>query len=77
VTATLLRPRALDAALALAAPQRVGVVTSAVGLGLTVAGLDARIGEVVLVGHEGGPQTAVEVVATDVTGVSAACRSGA
>lgn len=69
MTATLLRPRMLDDAIAQAAPQRVGVVTSAVGLGLTVAGLDARIGDVVTVGAEGGPQTAVEVVATDATGV--------
>ncbi|OIH93753.1 FliI/YscN family ATPase [Curtobacterium sp. MCBA15_001] len=69
MTATLLRPRALDAAVALAAPQRVGVVTSAVGLGLTVAGLDVSVGEVVLVGREDGPQTAVEVVATDADGV--------
>ncbi|MGU3408874.1 FliI/YscN family ATPase [Microbacterium sp. M1A1_1b] len=69
MTATLLRPRALDAAVALAAPQRVGVVTSAVGLGLTVAGLDVSVGEVVMVGREDGPQTAVEVVATDASGV--------
>ncbi|KQS08008.1 flagellar protein export ATPase FliI [Curtobacterium sp. Leaf183] len=69
MTATLLRPRALDAAVALAAPQRVGVVTSAVGLGLTVTGLDVSVGEVVLVGREDGPQTAVEVVATDAAGV--------
>jgi flagellum-specific ATP synthase len=69
VTATLLRPRGLDDALRRAAPQRVGVVTSAVGLGLTIAGLDAHVGEVVTVGAEDGPQTAVEVVATDVTGV--------
>lgn len=69
MTATLLRPRGLDDARVAAAPQRVGVVTSAVGLGLTVAGLDARIGDVVTVGADGGPQTAVEVVATDSTGV--------
>ncbi|WP_144758824.1 FliI/YscN family ATPase [Curtobacterium sp. 9128] len=69
MTTTLLRPRTLDAAVALAAPQRVGVVTSAVGLGLTVAGLDARVGEVVLVGDDGDRPTAVEVVATDAAGV--------
>ncbi|UFU15562.1 FliI/YscN family ATPase [Curtobacterium sp. C1] len=69
MTATLLRPRGLDDARVAAAPQRVGVVTSAVGLGLTVAGLDARIGDVVTVGADGGPQTAVEVVATDSKGV--------
>ncbi|MFJ4296870.1 FliI/YscN family ATPase [Curtobacterium sp. NPDC089689] len=69
MTATLLRPRGLDAAVADARPVRQGVVTSAVGLGLTVAGLDAHVGEVVLVGAEGAPQTAVEVVATDPTGV--------
>ncbi|PCN47609.1 EscN/YscN/HrcN family type III secretion system ATPase [Curtobacterium sp. 'Ferrero'] len=69
MSATLLRPRGLDTAIARARPERQGVVTSAVGLGLTVAGLDAHVGEVVLVGAEGGPQTAVEVVATDSTGV--------
>ena len=69
MNATLLRPRGLDEALRLAAPQRVGVVTSAVGLGLTIAGVDAQVGEVVTVGHEDGPQTAVEVVATDASGV--------
>jgi len=69
VTTTLLRPRGLDEALRQAPPQRVGVVTSAVGLGLTIAGLDAHVGEVVAVGAEGAPQTLVEVVATDVTGV--------
>ncbi|MEG8036495.1 hypothetical protein QP157_14635 [Sphingomonas sp. LR61] len=62
-------PRGLDDALRQAAPQRVGVVTSAVGLGLTIAGLDAHVGEVVTVGPEDGVQTAVEVVATDATGV--------
>ncbi|KTR40986.1 ATP synthase [Curtobacterium oceanosedimentum] len=66
---TLLRPRGLDEAITLAAPQRVGVVTSAVGLGLTVAGVDARIGDVLTVGAEDGPQAPVEVVATDSTGV--------
>lgn len=69
MTATLLRPRGLDEAIALAVPQRVGVVTSAVGLGLTVAGVDARIGDVLTVGTEAGPRTPVEVVATDPTGV--------
>ncbi|MFJ6169831.1 FliI/YscN family ATPase [Curtobacterium sp. NPDC092190] len=69
MTAILLRPRGFDEAIALAAPQRVGLVTSAVGLGLTVAGVEARIGDVLTVGAEGGPQTPVEVVATDPTGV--------
>ncbi|MBT2501016.1 FliI/YscN family ATPase [Curtobacterium sp. ISL-83] len=69
MTATLLRPRGLDDAIAQSAPQRVGVVTSAVGLGLTIAGLDAHVGEVVLVGRDGEDATAVEVVATDVHGV--------
>jgi flagellum-specific ATP synthase len=67
--ATLLRPRGLDDALRAARPQRVGTVTSAVGLGLTIAGLDAHVGEVLTVGADGTPQTAVEVVATDATGV--------
>ncbi|GGK90372.1 flagellar protein export ATPase FliI [Curtobacterium luteum] len=68
MTVTLLRPRGLDAAVDQARPVRQGVVSSAVGLGLTVVGLDARIGDVVLVGADDGPQTAVEVVATDTTG---------
>ncbi|MBF4606885.1 FliI/YscN family ATPase [Curtobacterium sp. VKM Ac-1393] len=69
MTATLLRPRGLDDAVRRAAPQRVGVVTSAVGLGLTISGLDAHVGELVSVGREGSESTTVEVVATDATGV--------
>lgn len=44
-------------------------MTSAVGLGLTIAGLDAHVGEVITVGGDGAAQTAVEVVATDSSGV--------
>ncbi|WIB69012.1 FliI/YscN family ATPase [Curtobacterium sp. MCBD17_035] len=64
-----IRPAALDRAVAAARPQRVGVVTSAVGLGLTIAGLDCAIGEVVAVGRDGEPPVAVEVVATDASGI--------
>lgn len=69
MSATLLRPRGFDEALRQAAPQRVGTVSSAVGLGLTVRGLDARVGDVVVVGDDGEPRTEAEVVATDPTGV--------
>lgn len=63
-TAQLLRRR--DAALAAARPQRVGRVTSAVGLGATVAGLDAAVGDVVTLGADAVP---AEVVATTVDGL--------
>jgi flagellum-specific ATP synthase len=63
------RPDALDRAVRLAAPQRVGVVSSAVGLGVTVAGLDAAIGEVVCLGSDDEQGIDVEVVAADQAGV--------
>ena len=63
-TALLERRRA--AALAAARPQRVGRVTSAVGLGVTVAGLDAAVGDVVELGDAGTP---AEVVAATTEGV--------
>jgi len=63
-TAQLVRRR--DAALAAARPQRVGRVTSAVGLGATVAGLDAAVGDVVTLGADAVP---AEVVATTVDGL--------
>lgn len=51
-----MRPHAdrFHAAVAAAAPQRVGTVTSVLGLGLEIAGLDCAVGELVTVGagHE-------------------------
>ena len=57
------RPRGADyaAALAAAAPQRVGVVTSVIGLGLEVSGLDCALGDLVTVGEN--PGLDAEVVA--------------
>lgn len=58
----------LSAAREAARPQRVGRVTSAVGLGLTVAGLDAAVGDVLEIGT--GPGAALaEVVATGADGL--------
>lgn len=56
--------RGLGAALAAAAPERVGRVTSVLGLGLEVAGLACAVGDTVAVTtHDGGTGEA-EVVAT-------------
>lgn len=59
------RPGAAHYAVALgaAAPERVGTVSSVVGLSLNVAGLDAAVGDLLTVGD--GPQaTVAQVVAT-------------
>ncbi|KQO64914.1 FliI/YscN family ATPase [Curtobacterium sp. Leaf261] len=67
---TLLEHPAFADALLAARPQRVGVVSSVVGLGVTIAGLDCAIGEVVEVGAHGtAGSSLVEVVATDTTGI--------
>ena len=57
------RPKGADYASALraAAPQRVGVVTSVMGLGLEVSGLDCALGDLVTVGSD--PGLDAEVVA--------------
>ncbi len=60
---SLHRPPALDALLGVARPERVGVVTSAVGLSLEVAGLSCGIGDLVHVG-DGPHRLDAEVVAT-------------
>jgi flagellum-specific ATP synthase len=65
-TAVLSRPR-LDAALAAARPERVGVVSSIVGLGLEVSGLDCAIGDLVTVGD--ATRVDAEVIATTRTGI--------
>ncbi|GAB2972767.1 FliI/YscN family ATPase [Actinotalea caeni] len=72
MTATTYRPHAdrFARALSLARPERVGVVTAAVGLGLEVTGLDAGVGELVTVG-EGTHAVDVEVVAA--TGDAVRC----
>jgi flagellum-specific ATP synthase len=56
------RPTAVSSALAAARPQRVGVVSSIVGLSAVVRGLDAAIGDVVTIGDGAGVDA--EVVAT-------------
>ena len=54
----------LAAARRAARPQRVGRVVSAVGLGLTIEGLDAAVGDVVTLGDDPGADALAEVVAT-------------
>jgi flagellum-specific ATP synthase len=69
MTLTSWRPRAQDfaAALKAAAPQRVGVVSSIVGLGVELNGLDCAIGDLVTIGEHPGIEA--EVVATTRTGL--------
>ena len=81
------RPKGADyaAALRAAAPQRVGVVTSVMGLGLEVSGLDCALGDLVTVGSNPGLDAEV-VAALDssvrcmplgrLAGVAAAIPSG-
>ncbi|MCU1424395.1 MAG: fliI [Microbacteriaceae bacterium] len=66
---TLLPPRSRGflSAIRAASPQRVGTVTSIVGLGLEVSGLDCAIGDLVRIG-DGSPVVA-EVIATTRTGL--------
>jgi flagellum-specific ATP synthase len=61
------RPAAVSSALAAARPQRVGIVSSIVGLGAVVRGLDAAIGDIVTIGDDAGVDA--EVVATTPDGV--------
>ncbi|MBZ2196858.1 FliI/YscN family ATPase [Occultella gossypii] len=69
MTATLRpHPARFARALRAARPERVGVVTSAVGLGLEIAGLEVPIGELVTVG-EGPTAVHAEVVAATSAGV--------
>ncbi|MFJ4029502.1 FliI/YscN family ATPase [Paenarthrobacter sp. NPDC089989] len=60
--------RGLAAAVAAAAPQRVGTVTSVLGLGLEIAGLECAVGELVTVGA-GADTIDAEVVASVPGGV--------
>ncbi|MBG6058433.1 flagellum-specific ATP synthase [Cryobacterium sp. MP_M5] len=57
----------LGSALAAARPQRVGVVSSIVGLGLEVRGLNSAIGDLVTIGEHG--EVDAEVVATTREGI--------
>jgi FliI/YscN family ATPase len=52
VTQTLLPSRGFRAAVDAARPQRVGVVSSIVGLGIEISGLDCAIGDLVTVGDD-------------------------
>ncbi len=65
---TAYRPHAnrFHAAVAAAAPQRVGTVTSVLGLGLEIAGLECAVGELVTVGA--GPETLDAEVVASVSG---------
>ncbi|HKU35501.1 MAG TPA: FliI/YscN family ATPase [Paenarthrobacter sp.] len=60
--------RGLSAAVAAAAPQRVGTVTSVLGLGVEIAGLDCAVGELVTIGS-GAETLDAEVVASVSGGV--------
>ncbi|MCU1407562.1 MAG: EscN/YscN/HrcN family type secretion system ATPase, partial [Glaciihabitans sp.] len=65
--AATLNTARFEAALNAARPQRQGVVTSIIGLGLEVAGLDVAVGDLVRVGSYPGIEA--EVVATTRDGV--------
>jgi len=69
VTAVTWRPHPAKfaAALSAARPERVGTVTSIVGLGVEVAGIDSAIGNLITIGDEPGIEA--EVVATTRTGL--------
>jgi flagellum-specific ATP synthase len=51
MTATIFRPGRLDAMLEAARPERVGSVTSVAGLRIDIRGLEASIGDVVVIGE--------------------------
>src|SRR5690554_319144 len=59
-------PQRLTAALSAARPERVGVVSSVIGLGVEVRGLDCAIGEFVSIGDSA---IDAEVIATTKTGI--------
>jgi flagellum-specific ATP synthase len=60
-------PQKLRVALDAARPQRVGVVSSVVGLGVEISGLDCAIGEFVSIGGDRGVDA--EVIATTKAGI--------
>ncbi len=51
MTATIFRPQRLDAMLEAARPERIGAVTSVAGLRIDIRGLEASIGDVVVIGE--------------------------
>jgi flagellum-specific ATP synthase len=59
--------RGMDAAIAAARPQRVGVVSSVVGLGVEVTGLDCAIGDLVTIGDDAS--VVAEVIAASRAGL--------
>ncbi|MDY7543562.1 MULTISPECIES: FliI/YscN family ATPase [unclassified Cryobacterium] len=61
------RPEAFARALRVARPERVGVVSSIVGLGLEVRGLNSAIGDLVAIGNDA--EIDAEVVATTQDGI--------
>lgn len=67
------RPAGWDRVLGAARPERTGVVTAATGLGVRVAGLDAAIGELLVLGE--GTRAEVAGIAAD--GVTAMPLDGA
>ena len=64
MTATIFRPQRLDAMLEAARPERIGSVTSVAGLRIDVKGLEASIGDVVVIGESARAE--VVAVATGV-----------
>ncbi|MCC9146673.1 MULTISPECIES: FliI/YscN family ATPase [unclassified Arthrobacter] len=66
MTATTWRPRParFAAALRSAAPQRIGRVSSVLGLSIEIAGLDCGVGDLVSIGHPGAEVDAEVVAAT-------------
>ncbi len=65
-TAAPFRPTRLDAMVRAAQPERVGVVASVAGLRIDIRGLDASIGDVVLIGDASPTMAEVVAVATGV-----------
>lgn len=73
------RPAGWDLVLGAARPERIGVVTSATGLGVRVAGLDAAIGELLVLGEadHAGRRCRAEVAGIGADGVVAMPLDGA
>jgi flagellum-specific ATP synthase len=65
-TSTIFRPAQLDAMLEAARPERVGSVTSVAGLRIDIRGLDASIGDIVMIGGEAPTRAEVVAVATGI-----------
>ena len=65
------RPRGLDDVLRAARPEQVGAVDAIVGLGLDVRGVDAALGDLLLVGADPATALRAEVVAVTHGGVRA------